>query len=39
MKVIEEEASFCAEVDDFNDERAEVARAQGRAFPNTKVRP
>jgi hypothetical protein len=37
MKDIEEIASFCAEVDDYNDERDEVMKDQGKAFPYTKV--
>src|SRR3990167_5657087 len=33
MKDIEEAAPFCAEYDDFNDERDEVAEKQGPAMP------
>jgi len=36
MKTIEEIAPFCAEVDDYNDEREEVMKDQGKAFPYTK---
>lgn len=36
MKDIEEVAPFCAEVDDYNDERDEVMKDQGKAFPYTK---
>jgi hypothetical protein len=36
MKSIEETAPFCAELDDFEDEKAEVLKDQGPAFPYTK---
>lgn len=36
MKEIEEIAPYCAEVDDYNDERDEVMHDQGKAFPYTK---
>ena len=37
MKTIEEIAPFCAEIDDYNDERDEVMNDQGKAFPYTKA--
>lgn len=36
MKEVEEIAPFCSEIDDFNDEKREVVRDQGVAFPYTK---
>ena len=36
MKVIEEEAPFCSELDDYVAEKAEVLADQGSAFPFTK---
>lgn len=36
MKQIEEEAPFTSELDDFNDEKAEVLHDQGPAFPFSK---
>ena len=36
MKEVEEVAPFCSEIDDFNDEKREVAKDQGVAFPYTK---
>lgn len=36
MKTLEEEAPFCAEYDDFEDEAREVAYDQGKAFPFTR---
>lgn len=36
MKDVEEVADYCAELDDFNDEAAEVKKDQGAVFPFTK---
>jgi len=36
MKTVEEDAPFCSELDDFDDEAAEVVKDQGRALPFTK---
>jgi hypothetical protein len=36
MKEVEEKAPFCSELDDFHDEREEVLKDQGCAFPYTK---
>eukprot|EP01063_Lacrimia_lanifica_P011116 TRINITY_DN178_c0_g1_i1.p2 TRINITY_DN178_c0_g1~~TRINITY_DN178_c0_g1_i1.p2 ORF type:complete len:551 (+),score=193.34 TRINITY_DN178_c0_g1_i1:197-1654(+) len=36
MKVLEEHAPYCSEVDDYNDERAEVLADQGVTFPFSK---
>lgn len=36
MKVVEEEAPFCSELDDYVAEKAEVLADQGSAFPFTK---
>lgn len=33
---MEEQAAFCSEVDDFQDEKEEVLKDQGPAFPYTK---
>lgn len=35
MKEVEEVAPFCSELDDFNDEKAEVEKDQGSGFPYT----
>eukprot|EP00604_Paraphysomonas_vestita_P002306 CAMPEP_0174817972 /NCGR_PEP_ID=MMETSP1107-20130205/554_1 /TAXON_ID=36770 /ORGANISM="Paraphysomonas vestita, Strain GFlagA" /LENGTH=321 /DNA_ID=CAMNT_0016029205 /DNA_START=109 /DNA_END=1071 /DNA_ORIENTATION=+ len=36
MKEVEERAPFCAELDDYHDEKTEVVEDQGNAFPYTK---
>jgi hypothetical protein len=36
MKEVEEKAPFCAELDDYHDEKAEVLHDQGVGFPYTK---
>ena len=36
MKIVEEVAPFCAELDDFEDEKTEVLKDQGAAFPYTR---
>ena len=36
MKEVEEKAPFCAELDDYHDEKAEVLHDQGLGFPYTK---
>jgi hypothetical protein len=36
MKEVEEKAPFCSELDDFHDEKEEVMKDQGLAFPYTK---